>query len=76
MPHPKQKKRRLLYTFGRRQRLAAGIGIGLIIMGYLCLATGSTDGVLSRTIAPLLLTPAYCVCFPLAILHRHRRTPA
>lgn len=78
-PHKKarpQKKRQGLLKLNRRQKYCIGIGIGLLVTGYWCLSIGPTDGLWSRTIAPLLLTPAYGICFPAAILLRNKPVSA
>lgn len=54
---------------GRRNVTLLGIALGVIVVGYIFLATGSI------TIAPLLLVAGYCVLLPWAILARERGGP-
>ncbi len=42
----------------------------LLLAGYAALAAGPTDGVLSMTVAPLLLATAYCGSIPWAVMTR------
>jgi general stress protein CsbA len=50
-----------------------GIGIFLIIIGYLALSKGPWDSFWSLTLAPILLVIGYCVAIPLAILYRKKK---
>ena len=45
-------------------------GIGVILLGYLCLAQPPVDGFLSLTLAPILLVLGYCVLIPISLLLR------
>lgn len=44
------------------------IGVLLLVIGFLCLATGPADNPISLTVAPLILVVAYVVVIPLGIL--------
>ena len=44
------------------------IGILLLVIGFICLATGPADNPISLTVAPLILVLAYVVVIPLGIL--------
>ena len=50
-----------------------GVGIFLIILGYLALSKGPWNGFWSLTLAPILLVIGYCVAIPLAILYRKKK---
>lgn len=56
--------------FGRRNWLIFGVGIAVIVLGYVLLSIPPADGFLSLTAAPILLVLGYCVILPLAILYR------
>jgi len=49
------------------------VALGLLIVGYICLAQPPVDGFLSLTLAPILLVLSFCVVFPYAIMARDRR---
>ncbi|MDA0745124.1 MAG: hypothetical protein O2954_01295 [bacterium] len=44
------------------------MGLGTILLGYLCLAQPPVDGFLLLSLAPVLLVIGYCVLIPLALL--------
>ncbi len=44
------------------------VGILLLIIGFICLATGPADNPVSLSVAPIILTIAYVVIIPLGIL--------
>ncbi|MBI4551873.1 MAG: hypothetical protein HY710_06375 [Candidatus Latescibacteria bacterium] len=52
--------------FQRRQSLLFGIGLAVILTGYLTLSQGSI------TAAPLLLVVGYCLLLPLVFIWRGR----
>ncbi len=63
-PSKKQKKAGAVISldFGRRNYIVLGIGVLVIIIGFLFLAGGDI------TISPILLVLGYCVVIPLGIL--------
>ena len=56
------------WSFGEINYKFFGIGLFVIILGYIVMATGETESVQSVKIAPLILILGYCVLLPLAIL--------
>ena len=59
------------HPWNKRQYLLIGGGIGVIVIGFLLLATGigtSWDNPLAVSVAPVVLVIGYCVIIPLAIL--------
>ncbi len=56
------EKGRFEWPFGPRNYLFFGLGILIIIVGYITLAAGSI------TLAPILLVLGYCVFIPLSIM--------
>ena len=52
------------FTWGLRNRVLLGAGIGVIAWGYVALSRGST------TLAPLLLVGGYCILIPASLLIR------
>ena len=65
---PKAPKFQVPFT--RKNYIAFGVGLALLVLGYLFLAQPPADGFLSRTLSPILLVLSYCVVFPYAIMAR------
>lgn len=61
------------WQFGRINYLLFGGGILLIIVAYILMDMGGTNGFLSLTAAPVLLLVAYLVIIPTAIMIRPKR---
>lgn len=59
-----QSRPEVEWPFGTRNYIIFGVGLVIIIIGYILLAQGSI------TAAPLLLVLGYCVIMPAAILVR------
>ena len=47
-----------------------GVGIAVIVAGYLAMLEGSIEGFLPLVVAPILLVVGYCVIVPLGILYK------
>ncbi len=47
-----------------------GVGLVVILIGYLALARGPVEGFLPLVLAPILLLVGYCVIIPLGILYK------
>lgn len=56
---------------GKNLRLF-GLGLLLLVVGYVFLGIGPVNNPLSKTVAPLILVAVYCVYFPWAILTRDK----
>jgi len=69
MANPKSKKiiKRGL-PFGPRNYIFLGIGLVIILLGYLALMQGPVNSFWSLTLAPILLVLGYCVIIPIGIL--------
>jgi hypothetical protein len=52
----------------RRNGFFFALGLACIALGYLFLRLPPADGLLSLTVAPLLLVIGYCLFIPLALL--------
>ena len=52
----------------KKNLVLIGIGILLLVIGFICLATGPADNPVSLSVAPIILTIAYVVIIPLGIL--------
>lgn len=44
-----------------------------IVSGFIFLGSGTTFGVLSMTVAPILLVSAYCIIIPIAIMSGNKK---
>jgi hypothetical protein len=58
--------------FGKENYLILGLGLILIILGYVALAQEPWDGTMPLIVAPTLLLIGYCVVIPIGILYRKR----
>lgn len=56
----------------KKNLLLIAIGVLLLVIGFLCLATGPAENPISLTVAPLVLCLAYLVVIPLGILWRSK----
>jgi len=56
------------WSFGKINYQLFAIGLFVIILGYIVMATGETESLQSVKIAPLILIIGYCVLIPASIL--------
>ena len=56
------------WSFGKINYQLFGIGLFIIITGYIIMATGETESYQSVKLAPIILILGYCVVIPAAIL--------
>ena len=56
------------WSFGKINYQIFGIGLCVIMLGYIIMATGETESLQSVKIAPLILIVGYCIIIPAAIL--------
>lgn len=68
-PGSKQKKE-LSFPLEKENFVIIGIGIVLIIIGYILMAQNSVDGFVPTVISPILLVLGYCVAIPYGILKK------
>lgn len=52
----------------RKNIILIAVGVLLLVIGFLCLATGPADNPISLSVAPIILVIAYMVVIPLGIL--------
>ncbi|MBI5473974.1 MAG: hypothetical protein HY961_16680 [Ignavibacteriae bacterium] len=55
---------------GKANFMIIGVGLAVILIGYLALANGPIEGFLPLVLAPILLVLGYCVIIPLGILFK------
>lgn len=56
----------------RKNYLILGIGLLVIVVGYVALAQKPWDSSMALVIAPILLVIGYCVIIPVGILYRKK----
>jgi hypothetical protein len=54
----------------RQNYVIMGIGVAVIVAGYLAMLQGSVEGFMPLVVSPILLVLGYCVIIPLGILYR------
>lgn len=69
----KIKKKKSIFPLTIENYQIFGIGILVIILGYISLSKGPVDSFWSLTLAPILLVIGYCVIIPIAILYKKKR---
>jgi hypothetical protein len=61
--------------FTKRNYQILGLGIVLIVAGYIALSQQPWDGTMPLVVAPILLVLGYCVVIPYGILYREKSAP-
>ena len=57
----------------KKNIILIALGVLLLIIGFICLATGPADNPVSLTVAPLILVVAYLVVIPVGILWKGKK---
>ena len=72
MGRNKNKDNQLFHSFGfdKKNYMLFGIGLLVVVIGYILMATGETDSFQSVKLAPTILLIAYTVIIPLSIFYR------
>ena len=60
------------WNFTTTNYILFGIGLVLIIVGYLVMATGEVNSFQSLTLAPIMLFIAYIIVIPAALIYRKK----
>ena len=72
-----ERKRRSLrddnLPLRKRNFVILGIGLVVIIIGYLAMSQGPVEGNLPLVVAPILLVAGYCIIIPFGILYHQRQ---
>lgn len=58
--------------FSKKNYYLFGIGIAVIILGFISMSKEPWNSFWSLTLAPILLVIGYCVIIPVAILYRKK----
>jgi hypothetical protein len=56
----------------KKNYMIIGLGIAIIIIGYILMAANSVDGFLPTVVAPILLVAGYCAIIPFGILFKDK----
>ncbi len=74
----KRKVSSMPLPFTKKNYQILGIGLLIIILGYVALSQQPWDGTMPLVVAPILLVLGYCVVIPFGILYRQKSeaTPA
>lgn len=69
----RRKQRIETLPFKKANYQIMGLGILIIVLGYVALSQSPWDGFLPLVVAPILLILGYCVLIPLGILYRPKQ---
>ncbi len=61
------------WSFGKINYLIFGIGVLVIVIGYLVMVSGETTSFQSVKLAPIILIIGYCVIIPISILYKPKK---
>ena len=64
-----------IFPLERENFIILGIGLLVIIAGYVALSGNVVEGFSQLTLAPLLLVIGYCVIMPIGIMYRKKEKP-
>lgn len=75
MSNEKQDNTNLFQSWdlAKNNYLFFGIGILVIIIGYILMAAGETTSFQSVKIAPVILVIGYCVIIPISIFYKFQK---
>jgi hypothetical protein len=60
------------FPLEKENYIILGIGLVVIVLGYLALSGNTVEGFSQLTVAPILLVLGYCVIIPVGILYRKK----
>lgn len=69
-------KKESAFPLEKENFVIIGIGIALLIVGYILMAENSVSGFMPTVVAPILLVLGYCVVIPYGILKRPKSAAA
>ena len=70
MENKNKKTLRFSWPYKRKNYVLFGVGVFVIIVGYLIMYSGEVDSFQSLVISPLLLLAGYLVIIPMALLSK------
>jgi hypothetical protein len=59
--------------FGKRNLYILGIGLAVLVIGYILMAQPPVNGFMSKTLAPIVVVLAYVIIIPYAILYGRKK---
>ena len=65
-----KQKKEFSFPLEKENFTIIGLGIAVLIVGYILMSQNSVDGFLPTIIAPILLVAGYCVIIPYGILKK------
>ena len=72
----KKSKLSEVMPFGRKNLYILGIGLILLVIGYILMAQPPVNGFLSRTLSPIILMIAYLVVIPYSVFYGRKQQEA
>ena len=70
MENKNKKTLQFSWPYKRKNYVLFGVGVFVIIVGYLIMYSGKVDSLQSLVISPLLLLAGYLVIIPMALLSK------
>ena len=70
MENKNKKTLQFLWPYKRKNYILFGVGVFVIIVGYLIMYSGEVNSFQSLVISPLLLLAGYLVIIPMALLSK------
>ena len=70
MENKNKKTLQFSWPYKRKNYVLFGVGVFVIIVGYLIMYSGAVDSFQSLVISPLLLLAGYLVIIPMALLSK------
>ncbi|MDX1700861.1 MAG: hypothetical protein R3250_09600 [Melioribacteraceae bacterium] len=61
--------------WNKQNYILLGVGVGIIILGFIFMAQGPWDSTASLSLSPIILLIAYIIVFPLSILYKNKKNP-
>ena len=61
------------WDFDKRNYMLFGIGLLVILFGYILMASGDTDSFQSTKLSPTILLIGYIMIIPISILYRFKK---
>ncbi len=60
----------LIFPLEKQNYIILAIGLVVIVIGYIALASNGVEGFMPLVVAPILLVFGYCVIIPFGILYK------
>ncbi len=69
----KKGKTDVIFPLEKENYIILGIGLVVIILGYIALSGNTVEGFSQLTVAPILLVIGYCLIIPFGIMYRRKQ---